>query len=120
MVLSAARAQKHQVLTGACSLESGAAADDELGRAGERLRPGVAELAGRRDGDPVAVTLAREQLRAVIGRLGSLSELERRAVAMAASDYSHREIAAALDVGTRAVNNALQRARHKLAEPLAA
>jgi hypothetical protein len=35
----------------------------------------LGELVGRRDGDPVAVTLAREQLQAVIGRLRSLSPL---------------------------------------------
>jgi DNA-directed RNA polymerase specialized sigma24 family protein len=37
---------------------------------------------------------------------------------MAASDYAHREIAAELHVGVRAVNNAVQRARHKLANPV--
>jgi hypothetical protein len=36
-----------------------------------------------------------------------------------ANDHSHREIAATLHIRIRAVNNALQRARHKLREPIA-
>jgi RNA polymerase sporulation-specific sigma factor len=116
MALSAARARKHQILTRACSLER-SAPSEEPDSAEESLRPAVAQIPGRRDDDPVAVTLAREQLRAVIDRLGTLSALERRALAMAAGDCTHREIAAALGVSLRAVNNALQRARHKLADP---
>ena len=119
MLLSAARARKHQILTSACTLEFTLTNIDPAETPTEVLRPAVARVSGRRDEDPVAVTLAREQLQAVIGRLGSLSELERRAVALAASDYTHREIAARLGVGARAVNNALQRARHKLGDAVA-
>lgn len=119
MLLSAARARKHQILTSACSLEFTLTNIDPAETPTEVLRPAVARVCGCRDEDPVAVTLAREQLQTVIGRLGSLSELERRAVALAASDYTHREIAARLGVSVRAVNNALQRARHKLGDAVA-
>ena len=69
---------------------------------------------GRPDEDPVAKTLARERLRDVLGRAVTLTELERRALALSANDHSHRECAGRLGVGERAVNNALQRARRKL------
>ncbi len=68
----------------------------------------------------MAKTLAREQLRALIARTRTLSPLERRALVLANNDHSHTEIAATLHIRVRAVNNALQRARHKLREPVAA
>jgi RNA polymerase sporulation-specific sigma factor len=49
-----------------------------------------------------------------------LSPLERRALALATNDHSHREIAATLHIRVRAVNNALQRARRKLTDPVVA
>lgn len=73
-----------------------------------------------RDEDPVAKALARERLQEIVVGARSLSVLERRALAMATSDHSYQEIATALSVGPRAVNNALQRARHKLREAVAA
>ena len=39
---------------------------------------------------------------------------------LASNDRSHTEIAATLHIRVRAVNNALQRARQKLREPIAA
>ena len=68
----------------------------------------------------MAKTLAREQLQALIARTRTLSPLERRALMLANDDRTHTEIAATLHIRVRAVNNALQRARHKLREPLVA
>src|SRR4051794_19777477 len=107
---SRAGAQKHQVLD--CALRfSPLRADDVMERHAAYASP---------DDDPVAKTLAREELRRVVDRAATLTEFERGAVSLSASDYSHRQIAEALHVGTRAVNNALQRARRKLNEPVAA
>ena len=50
------------------------------------------------DDDPVAKTLAREQLRALIARTRTLSPLERRALMLANNDHSHSEIAATLHI----------------------
>jgi RNA polymerase sporulation-specific sigma factor len=108
MAVNAARAGKHQPLNGARTLhavvgENGHALEDTL------------EATSRPDADPVAKTLAREQLREILERARTLSDLERRALMLSANDHSHREAAGALGVGERSVNNALQRARRKLA-----
>jgi DNA-directed RNA polymerase specialized sigma24 family protein len=107
MAVNAARAGKHQPLNGARTLhriagENGHALEDTL------------EATGRPDVDPVAKTLGRERLRAILQRAPTLTELERRALALSASDHNHRDCAASLGVGERAINNALQRARRKL------
>ncbi len=86
----------------------------------QRVRTTAPACAHGGDHDPVAKTLAREQLRALIARTRTLSPLERRALMLANNDRSHTEIAATLHIGSRAVNNALQRARHKLVEPAGA
>ncbi len=86
----------------------------------QRVRTTGAACVHGGDHDPVAKTLAREQLQALIARTRTLSPLERRALTLASNDRSHNEIAATLRIRVRAVNNALQRARHKLREPLAA
>jgi DNA-directed RNA polymerase specialized sigma24 family protein len=104
---------KHGPVNGAHSLhahgdENGLALEDTL------------EATGRPDADPVAKVLGHERLQDVLRRAGSLSDLERRALALSASDHSHRECAERLGVGERAVNNALQRARRKLAGPATA
>jgi RNA polymerase sporulation-specific sigma factor len=107
MAVSAARACKHQPLNGARSLhpivggEHGYALEDTL------------EATGRPDVDPVAKALARERLCEILVRARALTDLERGALALSANDNSHRECAARLGVGERAVNNALQRARRK-------
>ena len=75
-MLLSARTRKHQILTSACSLEFTLTNIDPAETPTEALRPAVARAAGRRDEDPVAVTPAREQLRALIDRLDSLSALE--------------------------------------------
>jgi DNA-directed RNA polymerase specialized sigma24 family protein len=72
---------------------------------------------GHPDDDPVAKTLARERLRAVLDGARALTELERGALSLSANDCTHRDSARELGVGERAVNNALQRARRKLAGP---
>jgi RNA polymerase sporulation-specific sigma factor len=107
MAVNAACAGKHQPLNGARTLhriagENGHALEDTL------------EATGRPDEDPVAKTLGRERLRGILQRAPTLTELERRALALSASDHNHRDCAASLGVGERAINNALQRARRKL------
>ncbi len=128
----AARATKHHVLTTATPLgvADGSAKDGYT--AGEtppdfqataerrrRVRTTGPACANGGDRDPVAKTLAREQLRALIARTRTLSPLERRALMLANNDRPHTEIAATLHIRVRAVNNALQRARYKLREPTA-
>ena len=131
--VDAARSTKHHLLTTATPLEvaDGSAKDrlaaDELpsehhthAQHRRRVRnPGTACAHGG-DQDPVAKTLSREQLRVLIVRTRTLSPLERRTLALAANDHTHREIAVTLHIRVRAVNNALQRARQKLREPVAA
>jgi RNA polymerase sigma factor (sigma-70 family) len=66
MAVSAARARKHQVLNTACSLERSVSSDADDGDGApheECLRSAVGDLVARRDDDPVAKTLAREELR---------------------------------------------------------
>ncbi|MBE2318381.1 sigma-70 family RNA polymerase sigma factor [Solirubrobacter sp. CPCC 204708] len=126
MVVDAARANKHRILTSATSMDAGSGGflEDHGGLSlvvGKNRRSGrVTSWAGAPDHDPVAKTLAREQLHLVVRRGAALSPLERRSLALAAEDCSYREIADELHVGVRAVNNALQRARAKLREPLVA
>jgi len=106
--VSAARAAKHQPLNHARPLhrpvgEEGAALEDTL------------VATGRPDDDPVAKTLGRERLRGILDCTRALTDLERGALALSANDCTHRDSARVLGVGERAVNNALQRARRKLA-----
>ena len=108
MAVNAARAGKHQPLNGARTLHS------VNGEDGHALEDTLAAT-GRADEDPVAKTLGRERLHSILERVPALTELERRALALSANDHSHRECAGTLGVGERAVNNALQRARRKLA-----
>jgi RNA polymerase sporulation-specific sigma factor len=117
MAVGAARARKHQILNSAFQLDRGPVDDAAVvGLPSGAWLPALSfTIAGRRDDEPEAKTLAREQLRSVVARTHTLTALERRAIGLAASDYTHGEIADELHVGVRAVNNALQRARHKLA-----
>ena len=109
MAVNAARARKHQPLNGARPLHP---IDADAPALQETLA-----AAGRPDEDPVAKTLGRERLRRILAHVPSLTELERGALVLSASHRTRRETAALLGVGERAVNNALQRARKKLAEP---
>ncbi len=106
MAVNASRAGKHQPLNAARTLHR---ADDDGHALEETL-----EATGRPDEDPVAKLLGRERLQGILERATRLTELERRALALSATDHSHRQCARKLGVGERAVNNALQRARRKL------
>jgi RNA polymerase sporulation-specific sigma factor len=108
--ISAARAAKHQPLTHARSLHR------PLGEDGAPLEETLVAT-GRPDDDPVAKMLGRERLRGILDGTRALTELERGALALSANDHKHRDSARVLGVGERAVNNALQRARRKLAGP---
>src|SRR3954452_13056653 len=105
--VDAARAAKHHVLTMALPLgvADGSAKDgytagetplDFQANAERRRRVRTTAPASARGGDhdPLAKTLAREQLRALIARTRTLSPLERRALMLANNDRSHAEIAA--------------------------
>jgi DNA-directed RNA polymerase specialized sigma24 family protein len=104
--VESASAGKHQALNRARSL-------DHAGGDGLPLSETI-EAAGRPDEDPVAKTLAREQLQGILDRARTLFPLERRCMTLSANGCDHREIAARLGVRPRAVNNALQRARRKV------
>jgi len=106
MALNSARAGKHRVLTRARPLDG--AGRDEL-----PLAETVAAT-GQPDEDPVAKTLAREQLNTILERARRLTPLERCCLTLSANGCGYREIAARLGVRPRAVNNALQRARRKV------
>ena len=106
MTVNAARARKHQPLNGARPLHA-------TGHDGPPPEDTI-EDTGRPDTDPVAKTIAREQLQSILDRTPTLSPLERRALELAANGRNHHDIARTLGVPERAVNNALQRARRKL------
>jgi RNA polymerase sporulation-specific sigma factor len=106
MAVNSARSGKHQALNSARPL-------DDTGGDGLGLHDTV-EATGRPDEDPVAKAIAREQLQSILDRARTLTTLERRALALSANGRSYRDIARALGIRERAVNNALQRARRKL------
>jgi RNA polymerase sporulation-specific sigma factor len=109
MAVNAARARKHQPLNGARPLHP---VESDAPSLQETLA-----APGRPDDDPVAKTLGRDRLRRILARIPSLTELERSALGLSAGHCTRRDTAALLGVGERAVNNALQRARKKLADP---
>ena len=106
MAVNSARSGKHRAINGARSLED--AGGDGL--------PVAETLAatGRADEDPEAKALAREWLKEILARAGTLTPLERRSLELSLNGLGYREIAATLGVQPRTVNNALQRARRKL------
>ena len=106
MAVNSARSGKHQALNGARPLR-------DVDGDGLSLAETI-EATGRPDEDPVAKTLAREQLQGIVDRARTLTPLERHCLTLSANGCSHREIAARLGVRPRAVNNALQRARRKV------
>ena len=77
MAVNAARANKHQLLNNAVRFRGGdpGLALEETLEAGESP-----------DADPVAKTVAREQLQCILDRVPKLTTLERRALAMSAND----------------------------------
>ena len=108
MAITSARAGKHQPITAASSLQYVSASD------GRTLEDTLA-LTGDPDSDPVAKLLARERLAEILAHARRLSALERGAITLSLNDRSRRETAHTLGVGERAVTNALQRGRRKLA-----
>ena len=127
MAVKAAGAGKHRPLNWARPLEPvdvdedtlvpGLRVDKPVPKAVLRERIRAFAAPGRPDEDPVVKTLARERLRAILERFPLLTELERGALVLSATHHTRRESAAILRVRERSVNNALQRARKKLAEP---
>ena len=73
------------------------------------------ESVGSCSSDPVAKLLARERLAEILAHARRLSALEHGAITLSLNDRSRRETAHTLGVGERAVTNALQRGRRKLA-----
>lgn len=111
VLVSASRARSQMSVNTAVSFED---ASPER-RDGPR-RPLAEVLAApvRDAHEPVQVMLGRERLRVIMGGLSSLSKRERGALAMALNGHSQREISCELASTPKSVNNALQRARHKL------
>jgi RNA polymerase sporulation-specific sigma factor len=116
--VQAARTAKHHLLTTATPLDVADGSAKDALTAGElpfdhhanprrhqRVRNTGAARAHGGDDDPVAKTLGREQLRALIARTRTLSPLERRALALATNDHSHREITATLHFRARAASS---------------
>lgn len=68
------------------------------------------------DGDPERLLLRREELAALCSRLRDLlTPVEYRVLMLYLASYSYREIAERLSITAKAVDNALQRLRRKLA-----
>lgn len=67
-------------------------------------------------GDPAIVLLRREELESLCSKLrGLLTTVEYRVLMLYLGSYSYSEIADRLRIGVKAVDNALQRLRRKLA-----
>ena len=65
--------------------------------------------------DPIVVLQAKEDVNSLLAAVGDLSELERQALVGLAQGDSYQVIAAALHADIKSIDNALQRARRKLA-----
>jgi RNA polymerase sporulation-specific sigma factor len=72
-------------------------------------------LTAARGDDPLEQLLVREQLVEILQRLPTLSPIERRALALIVAGISYADAAELLGGGRKSVDNALQRARRKLA-----
>ncbi|MBR2338913.1 MAG: sigma-70 family RNA polymerase sigma factor [Clostridia bacterium] len=71
---------------------------------------------GDNGADPAVLLQRREELAALYGRIGSvLTPVEYQVLRLYLASYSYREIARRLNIETKAVDNALQRLRRKLA-----
>jgi RNA polymerase sporulation-specific sigma factor len=69
--------------------------------------------------DPAEILITKEELEHLTEIVQTrLSELERRCVVMRADGVSYRQIAKTIGTSERSVDNALQRARGKLSQPL--
>ena len=108
-----ANRQKHRLLTHAVSL-SGA-----TGRGADGDDEDAPELAHRAPG-PEDVVVAADHGRALGAEVvRRLSPLERQVLALILDGRSYRDVAEELHRSAKAVDNALQRIKHKLAAPLA-
>lgn len=111
MLVTASRAHNQGLLNSACSLHA------DGGRDGAPPGLTLAEVlaAPARDAsDPAEMTLWRERLALILAALPALSEHERGSLSMTLNGLGQPEIGAALGTGAKSINNALQRARHKL------
>jgi RNA polymerase sigma-H factor len=102
--LVASRRQKHQLLNEA----------DRHAPDGEGDTFTLAELVPDRRSDPVVVALARERLREIAERFQHLTAVEREAIVGVTNGRSYLEIDARPG-GKKRTDNAVQRARKKLA-----
>jgi RNA polymerase sporulation-specific sigma factor len=82
---------------------------------GENERPLIDVLTSTRITDPEEVLIGRENYAAVADSIEhSLSKLERNALGYYLFGYSYQQIADALGISTKSVDNAIQRVKKKL------
>lgn len=82
---------------------------------GDNERPLIDVLTSTRMTDPEEVLIGRENYAAVADSIEhSLSKLERNALGFYLDGYSYQQIADALQVTTKSVDNAIQRVKKKL------
>ena len=107
-----ANRHKHRVLTHATSLSAAPGRRGPGGASGRRPRPRPAPGPE----DLVVAAVHGRTLGAEVRRL--LSPLERQVLALILDGRSYQEVADDLQRSAKAVDNALQRIKHKLAAPL--
>jgi RNA polymerase sigma factor (sigma-70 family) len=114
--LASARSRKHQVLSGAVSLEWTAALLNVAAPLDDRTEngPPVNTQLGAH-GDPVNTVLVREQLASLCTAIPTLSDSERTAMAGTLNGKPQRQIAKEMGCTVKAVEHYLRRARAKLA-----
>ncbi len=84
-------------------------------REGDGERPLIDVLTSTRITDPEEVLIGRENYAAVADSIeNSLSKLERDTLALYLKGYSYQQIAEALDISAKSVDNAIQRVKKKL------
>jgi RNA polymerase sigma factor (sigma-70 family) len=114
--LASARSRKHQVLSGAVSLEWTATQGNLVAPLDDRTQNGPplkAQLPAH--ADPMNTVLVREQLESLCTALPTLSANERTAMAGALNGKPQRQIATEMGCTVKAVSQSLRRARAKLA-----
>lgn len=82
---------------------------------GDNERPLIDVLTSTRISDPEEVLISRENYAAVADSIEhSLSKLEHNALGLYLNGYSYQQIADALQISTKSVDNAIQRVKKKL------
>jgi len=82
---------------------------------GDNERPLIDVLTSTRISDPEEVLISRENYAAVADSIEhSLSKLEHNALGLYLYGYSYQQIADALQISTKSVDNAIQRVKKKL------